>query len=655
MEPENETSGVGSRRSSTSTVRMSEERGHSIASTDEEDLFDTPSGYRSPPVSQLVSAHSVSFTPYTNPTWNFNTGAQSSHPMNVSPPRSLPSTPQTHGSVQPVPSHSVPTHSMNVSLGPLMSPPSTLPAHGSVPPDPSRLLHGPVRSSRARQKVMAAPKLGVKGKGVATTGSSPDAMDQDTGPELMTRSSNILDVLDPRLKESFAAPSSHPAAGPTAPPTIPFAQPHNNNPTQSTFSPNQHVPLCQSDRMIQSGNSDSSGSSGVAPLLSYLSTTFDHFRQSLQKDQVHLQQSLFEQQKQLATEIASLRQGLGGQPNHPSNPISQSAGIPPRVSTGNRRANKKARHLIPGEGRDKANAQDNADYCHLLTYVRTHTLHLLGVADLKYINDVTHLCILTVEENEAFNREQPNQPVITAENFRIDLTRSRTTPFNREAIDVFANDFLQKLCVDKWYTDYDIPGQYLNVAVIARCFYDHLKYVKTMYVRHVTAPAKDQIVAARKEDERLQKGSRGSRKARLHKWRLEAITHDPTLQRHYPLLDFLGPQGMSSDESDNEATGPSLKYPRIYPSWRSKPLSALLWRTDPIVESIHRTPIGCRKIRGSQMRVRPHSKKCNSLAVAPPGLPRNCYDPDWVSKLSERQQKWLGMQQLDYDFGPGYP
>ena len=56
----------------------------------------------------------------------------------------------------------------------------------------------------------------------------------------------------------------------------------------------------------------------------------------------------------------------------------------------------------------------------------------------------------------------------------------------------------------------------------------------------------------------------------LYKWCLDAIVGDPQLNKHKRLLEALGTQGMSLDESDTEVPGRSIAYPHIYPKWCSK-------------------------------------------------------------------------------------
>ncbi|KAI6135268.1 hypothetical protein EDD17DRAFT_1502129, partial [Pisolithus thermaeus] len=259
---------------------------------------------------------------------------------------------------------------------------------------------------------------------------------------------------------------------------------------------------------------------------------------------------------------------------------------------------------------------------------------------------------ISEEENEAFIRELPGCIQITANDFRLDLSRDCSTLFNRTAMEIFAADFYQKVTLDNWYNSLPIPARYLQVDIINDCFYYHLKHVKSRYKHFVIDMALNSEAARAKEDKRLQKVSRGVRKVRLYKWRLNAIAEDPHLSRHKCLLEALGTQGMSSDESDTEVPGSSrpTTYPRIYPKWCSQQLSAFLWKIDVIVEKIHASPVGRCKRGGNPLRIRPHSSKYNHAAAAPIGFPRNCYDKEWLDSLPVRSKAALKAKDVDYKF-----
>lgn len=131
--------------------------------------------------------------------------------------------------------------------------------------------------------------------------------------------------------------------------------------------------------------------------------------------------------------------------------------------------------------------------------------------------------------------------------------------------------------------------------------------------------------------------------------RLNAIVDNTELTKHVPLIQYLGAQAMSSDQSEDERKR-TISYPRVYPRWRSPQLAALLWQADTASKLNRATPLGPRKKPGTQLRICPHTHKYNETAPAPVGLSRNCYEPDWLSKLTEKSKKELKAQDKDYEF-----
>ncbi|KAI6040011.1 hypothetical protein EDC04DRAFT_2894716 [Pisolithus marmoratus] len=362
-----------------------------------------------------------------------------------------------------------------------------------------------------------------------------------------------------------------------------------------------------------------------APFLKFFSESMNHLVSTLESNQLSVQRTMKEQQQQFSSQLQLLHAKL--------------AQTAPAASPG--QSSPRASHYDGDDGDDvlpipqkkkkkrtncrfleNAHAVDSdidmVTYNQFLQYIRDHLLALLGIKDLKNIADAKDRCTISEQENEAFNRDLPGSIQITANDFRLDLSRNRSTLFNRTAMEVFAEDFYQKVTRDGWYKSPPIPVRYLQVDTISDCFYYHLKHVKSRYNHFVIGMACDSVAARAKEEKRLQKVSRGVRKVRLYKWRLDAIASDPQLSKHQRLLEALGTQGMSSDESDTETPGRSTTYPRIYPKWRSQQLSTFLWQLDAIVEKIHASPVGRRKRGGNPLRIRPHTSKYNTAAAAPP-------------------------------------
>jgi hypothetical protein len=101
---------------------------------------------------------------------------------------------------------------------------------------------------------------------------------------------------------------------------------------------------------------------------------------------------------------------------------------------------------------------------------------------------------------------------ITADNFRLDMSRPRHIPFNVEACDVFTLDFLSKIKNNGWYKKYSIPESYLTIKHVSTSLHEHLKYVFQLY-RDLSLPDTEEVRRLRKSH--LKKVSRSSRKGQV--------------------------------------------------------------------------------------------------------------------------------------------
>lgn len=124
---------------------------------------------------------------------------------------------------------------------------------------------------------------------------------------------------------------------------------------------------------------------------------------------------------------------------------------------------------------------------------------------------------------------------------------------------------------------------------------------------------------------------------------------DPALTHHSHLLDAIGVQGMSSDESDYKSG--QVAFNRILPGWRSQELQDFLWHLDDIRDEVAKRPVGNRRhgLQRGRQRLRTHLK-INEESIAPPNLPRNCYRPKWLKGLRQYHLKKLEIVGDNYDF-----
>lgn len=115
----------------------------------------------------------------------------------------------------------------------------------------------------------------------------------------------------------------------------------------------------------------------------------------------------------------------------------------------------------------------------------------------------------------AFNLDLPNCLKVTPNNFIVDCSRDRDTPFNKHVISVFADDYLDKINNHAWYCSAKIPQRYRDFDVVTEAFKSHFAYIKQRYRQVVVAPLKDPVAAEKSQSARLQRSSHGSRKVRV--------------------------------------------------------------------------------------------------------------------------------------------
>ncbi|KAL4081262.1 hypothetical protein J3A83DRAFT_4185108 [Scleroderma citrinum] len=247
----------------------------------------------------------------------------------------------------------------------------------------------------------------------------------------------------------------------------------------------------------------------------------------------------------------------------------------------------------------------------MLKVVPSHPCSMAG--GYKYLWNAK--CAPSQLQVDEYEQDLPGCLEITPTNFMIDSI-------------VFAKDFLDKVVRHSWYASANIPEHYHNHETIHVAFIAHLAYVKAHYRELVTAVDEDPDKARQATNAHLQKYSHGSRKVHLLKICIQDIT---------------------SDKSKDKARR-MISYPCVYPAWHSEQLATLLWQADDVAATNATVLIGKHKKAGTQLWLHPHSGKVNTEAAAPPGLPHNCYNASWLTKLHSCQVKALHVQDKDYDF-----
>ncbi|KAF8179249.1 hypothetical protein K438DRAFT_1977322 [Mycena galopus ATCC 62051] len=207
------------------------------------------------------------------------------------------------------------------------------------------------------------------------------------------------------------------------------------------------------------------------------------------------------------------------------------------------------------------------------------------------------------------------------DNFRFDVLGTRNSAWNKSAARVFADLTMRHLGLKQTYELFE---------ALRHAFIGHLERIIRRYKRS------QQSIAAQLE---LKSGDRQqTRKYQLFQQR-HYIAHDfPPFNRHIPMLEYLGIEGMSSDESDQDANIPrhplsaSLVQYRIRtPQWRDRSVTTWLRMFD----SVHNI-LRWRVRPGADRRSRNDGRKSENPKFVP-GLPINAYDPRWMESDTRRK------------------
>lgn len=113
------------------------------------------------------------------------------------------------------------------------------------------------------------------------------------------------------------------------------------------------------------------------------------------------------------------------------------------------------------------------------------------------------------------------------------------------------------------------------------------------------------------------------------------------------MLEELGPEGMSSDDSDREDRD-LVRYRTRSPPWRADAVTRWLRMFDTI-SRIFRGETGA----GSNPRIRNSTSSKSDRKGFVPGLPINVYDPSWLESDARRKYDLFPAQETyDFTFDP---
>ncbi|KAJ7256722.1 hypothetical protein C8J57DRAFT_999762, partial [Mycena rebaudengoi] len=113
-----------------------------------------------------------------------------------------------------------------------------------------------------------------------------------------------------------------------------------------------------------------------------------------------------------------------------------------------------------------------------------------------------------------------------------------------------------------------------------------------------------------------------------HRHRFLAYTFPP-LQPHIDMLESLGVDGMSSDESETDGND-HIQYKILVPVWRASVATAWLRMFDSLYHILRRSG-DVQALRGAFPHQRILTQQKNSKNTFVPGLPINVYDASWIS------------------------
>ncbi|KII88035.1 hypothetical protein PLICRDRAFT_176778 [Plicaturopsis crispa FD-325 SS-3] len=220
----------------------------------------------------------------------------------------------------------------------------------------------------------------------------------------------------------------------------------------------------------------------------------------------------------------------------------------------------------------------------------------------------------------------------TPVNFRIDLINGPHSPWNQSAARVFANDFIAR---------YEIARTLDTLLNIQKHFYTCVKGLKAKLKRRSQT-------AEERRRERVRNASTGRKRSLFYRrldTALDQSRFGTRLSRHVPMLEQLGPDGMSSDEGegddlDVEDQGGTQVFKIYEPRFRSTAVRVWLRTLDSIHSFTRRISDDKRgtwpRTRISQYDVEGNTRRSTRTRFVP-GLPINAYDQDWLESRGDRE------------------
>ncbi|OSC96551.1 hypothetical protein PYCCODRAFT_1378950 [Trametes coccinea BRFM310] len=233
----------------------------------------------------------------------------------------------------------------------------------------------------------------------------------------------------------------------------------------------------------------------------------------------------------------------------------------------------------------------------------------------------------TAEEVKNYDRRRDGH-CCTTDRFRPDLNGTPASEWNKSCITVFAQSFVDS---DE-YECGDIPA-------IKKMFQTHLRHLARKYRRDISGE---------ENKKRLRKqANRDERKRNLYNRRYTAALSYTALKPHVAMLERLGVNGMSSDEScvENDV----VHYEILVKRWRHPALTSWLRTFDAVYRKLRFSETN-RTTRGAPVHWRQVTTRVDNSRAAVHGLPKNAYNPDWLTTLQDMDLEDLAMEEDAYPF-----
>lgn len=239
----------------------------------------------------------------------------------------------------------------------------------------------------------------------------------------------------------------------------------------------------------------------------------------------------------------------------------------------------------------------------------------------------------------------------TTTDFMIDITGTPKSPWNTSAGRVFTSYVIEKM----GYNDEEDMRK-----AIEKAFYTRFKSLKLLHNKDGLSKA--ERAAEKSKHSRYQRKyqvifTSFSRRLRylpaeqlFQRRREVAKQHGQPLLRHLDVLDALGVDGMSSDESDMDSNTGQKRYTVVKPDWRHHDLHEWLAIFDQFHHLGHLNSWSMDR-RGAFAHVRVGSHKIHKDAHPPLHLPVNAYDQRWLDGRETMYVKYVLCPKAEqYDF-----